>query len=122
MSKFIKKESPARYISYTVGFVLSVGLTLGAYLLVVRHALPVQGLIYTIVGLAIVQLAVQLIFFLHLGNEKGPRWKLVSFLLAFIIVFFIVAGSIWIMYNLNYNMIKMTPAQEAKYMQDNEGL
>jgi cytochrome o ubiquinol oxidase operon protein cyoD len=77
-------ESPARVISYIVGFVLSVVSTLLAYLLVVNHVWPMSMLILIIAVLAVVQLVVQLIFFLHLGDEKGPRWKLVTIVFAII--------------------------------------
>jgi cytochrome o ubiquinol oxidase operon protein cyoD len=115
-------ESPARVISYIVGFVLSVVSTLLAYLLVVNHVWPMSMLIIIIAVLAVVQLVVQLIFFLHLGDEKGPRWKLVTIVFAIIVVGILVVGSLWIMDNLNYNMMQFTPAQQNQYLKDNEGI
>ena len=38
-------------------------------------------LIYTIIGLALIQAIVQLIFFLHVGQEAKPRWELIIFVL-----------------------------------------
>jgi cytochrome o ubiquinol oxidase operon protein cyoD len=116
------KKSAVQVWSYIIGFVLSVAVTIVVYILVTRHALPMQGLTYTISALAIVQLIIQLIFFLHIGGGDGARWKIVTFAFAVIIVFIVVGGSLWIMNNLNYNMMKMSPAQQAIYMKDNEGL
>lgn len=116
------RDTLKRHLSYIVGFIISLGLTVLAYWLVTNGILPKTALIATIVTLAVAQLAVQLIFFLHIGEEKGARWKLVTFAFALIVVVIVVGGSIWIMNNLNYNMMKMTPAQEKQYMQDNEGI
>jgi cytochrome o ubiquinol oxidase operon protein cyoD len=58
----------------------------------------------TLGSLAFVQVIIQLIFFLHLGEEESPRWNLISFLFMVGVVFIIVAGSLWIMFNLDYRM------------------
>jgi cytochrome o ubiquinol oxidase subunit IV len=118
----IKKEAPARVNAYIIGFVSSVATTLIAYALVVNRVWPTGVLIIVIAALAVVQLAIQLIFFLHLGEEKGPRWKLVTFSFALIVVGILVVGSLWIMDNLNYNMMHFTPAQQDQYLKDNEGI
>lgn len=113
-------HSPAKYISYIIGFILSVITTLIAYFLVVNNMLPQQALIITVLAIAVVQLIVQLIFFLHLG--RGNTWKLVTFIFAIIVVLVVVVGSLWIMYNLDYNMMQMTPEQMELYMKSNEGI
>lgn len=118
--KLESRHSPARYISYVVGFVLSILTTLIAYLFVVNHVWPMQTLIYVVMGLAVIQLIVQSVFFLHIG--RGSRWKLMTFIFALIFILIVVVGSIWIMNNLNYNMMDMTPAQMDTYMQQHEGI
>ena len=109
-----------KYISYFIGFILSVITTVLAYYLVVNGILPKQGLIYVVMGIAVVQLVVQLVFFLHIG--RGSRWKLITFLFAVLVVLIVVVGSIWIMNNLDYNMMHMTPEQMDTYMTNNEGI
>jgi len=116
------RKLPVRVSSYIVGFVLSIATTLIAYLAVVYHVWPKNELIGLIVVLAVIQLCVQLLFFLHLSHEKGTRWKLITFLFALLVVAIIVVGSLWIMHNLNYNMMNMTPAEQLQYMQQNEGI
>lgn len=89
-------------LSYTIGFVISLLLTVSAYLLVTQAVLSGWGLIYALSGLAIAQLFVQLYFFLHLGRESRPRWKLHVLLFAAMVVVIVVFGSLWIMKNLMY--------------------
>lgn len=114
------RHDEARYFSYVVGFVLSVALTLLAYFFVVHHLWPKEMLIYIVLGLAVVQLIAQVVFFLHIG--RGSHLKVVTFVFAIIMLVIIVGGSVWIMNNLNYNMMKMTPDQMQLYMHQNEGI
>ena len=104
--------------TYVSGYVLSLYLTLVAYLLVVRHTFSTTTLLIAIIGLALVQFLVQLLCFLHLGKETGPRWKLLMFAFMVVVVAILVFGSLWIMANLNY---RMTPDQVNTYMQNQGG-
>jgi len=113
-------HSQVKYISYFVGFGLSIATTLLAYFFVVNELLPKEMLIYVVMAIAVVQLVVQLVFFLHLG--RGNRWKVATFAFAAIVVLVVVIGSLWIMHNLDYNMMNMTPDQKAQYMNENEGI
>jgi len=105
--------------AYVSGFVASLVLTLTAYLLVVNHKLTHRLLIAAIVALALTQFLVQLVFFLHLGRETRPRWKLAVFLFMIMVILILVFGSLWIMNNLNY---RMTPEQINNYMNSQAGL
>ena len=103
--------------SYVVGFILAVALTLIAYLAVTNHWATGGTLFALIMGLAAVQLGVQLVFFLHLGREKQSHWNVVAFLFMLMVLVIIVGGSLWIMDNLSYNM-QMTPEQMNAYMKE----
>ncbi len=105
--------------SYTAGFLISLALTLVAFLLVLHHLLTGWAAAMVIVGLALMQLAVQLIFFLHLGHESRPRWNLTVFLFMIIVVIILVFGSLWIMSNLSYHM--RTPQNPNTYIVKDEG-
>jgi cytochrome o ubiquinol oxidase subunit IV len=105
--------------TYVTGFTASIVLTVTAYLLVVHHALSRRILIAAVVVLALAQFMVQLLFFLHLGRETKPRWKLAVFLFMIMVVLILVFGSLWIMTNLNY---RMTPEQINNYMNSQAGL
>lgn len=107
--------------SYVIGFVLSVALTLLAYGLVVNHVPTGGWLIAAIVMLAVVQLLVQLVFFLHLGHERLPRWNLLMLGFAVLIIVIVAGGSLWIMNHLNYNMT-MPGVDTNTYMRNHEGI
>lgn len=108
-------------MSYTVGFLSSIILTLVAYGCVVNHTLSGWSLAYALAGLATVQCVIQLYLFLHLGQESRPRWKLLTMLFMLSILIIVVFGSLWVMQSLNTRMM-MTPEQMTKYMQDQTGL
>lgn len=118
--KLEHRHSPARYISYIVGFVLSIATTLMSYFFVVNHLWPKETLIYVIMAIAVIQLAIQLVFFLHLG--RGSRWKVLTFFFAILVVLVVVVGSLWIMHNLDYHMMNMTPGEMDQYMTQHEGI
>lgn len=111
-------HSNATLKSYTIGFILSIVLTLAAYFLVVNHLLTKELMIAAVLGLAIAQLTVQLLFFLHMGQEKNPRWNLMFFLSFVSIILIIVVASLWIMAHLNYNM---TPDEINQHTMEEEG-
>ena len=83
--------------TYTIGFLLSVGLTLIAFFIA-----PSLGsfAIPCIVASALAQLFVQLAFFLHLGREKDAGWSVGIFSFALVIIGILVIGTLWIMNNL----------------------
>lgn len=115
-----------KYSPYIIGFVSSIILTLLSYLLVSAHvsahhqAIPHEVLIPGIVILAVIQLVVQLIFFLHLlsGKRSEMGWRLMIFFSTISIIIVVIIGSLWIMNNLNYNM---TPHEVNQYIIEQDG-
>ncbi len=91
--------------SYILGLVISVVLTLLAYVLVTFH---VSGsflvMLSLLLFLAILQLIAQLIFFLHVGQESTPKLNVIFFVTTFVVILAVVVSSIWIIVNLNYRM------------------
>lgn len=119
-------EAPGTFRSYLVGFTASISLTVAAYLFVWRHVsshhllYAHSSLIFAIISLAVTQLVVQLVFFLHLGRESKPRWNLLVLALAAAIVLILVLGSLWIMSSLNYRH-SASPSQTNSYIIHDEG-
>lgn len=94
--------------SRIIGYVASLILTLATFFLVFRadlFHLETNTIVTTILIFAIVQAIVQCLCFLHLWDEKGPRWNLILFIFTIIGVVIIIASSIWIMGHLDYNMM-----------------
>ena len=96
--------------SYMIGFVASLMLTLMAFELVKLHVdsghlSPTHEiLVPALFLLAIIQLIAQTFFFLDLGVEKKPHMRTWFFVFALQLVCIVVAGSVWIMNNLDYRM------------------
>jgi cytochrome o ubiquinol oxidase subunit IV len=106
---------------YSLGFAMSVVLTIIAYLFTVNHVFSGWTLAYVIVGLAVVQVIVQLLFFLHIGHESEPRWNLLTLDFTLIIVVILVFGSLWIMNHLNYHMDGSSANETNNYIVNDEG-
>ncbi len=88
-----------------LGFVFSLVLTLAAFRVVTHFHLNEMILLVTVLALASLQAVVQLIFYLHLGLEESPRWNMMMFVFMALIIFVLIAGSIWIMKNIDYNLM-----------------
>ena len=101
--------------AYVTGFVGSIILTLTAYIFVTTGYFSGWTTAILIIILALVQCFVQLIFFLHLSDEKRPRWRLLTMISMLIIFVIVIFGSIWVMYNLNDRMMP-THQEMTKYM------
>jgi len=120
----MKTKNIASFKTYVMGFGLSLALTLLAYgvaqhHLNTGHVFPSDRVMPLILlTLAVVQLFVQLIFFLHLASESKPRWRGAVAVFALVMLLVVVAGSVWIMDNLNY---RMTPTQINNYLKSQDG-
>ena len=97
-------RSTASFWAYLSGFGFSIFLTLDAYFVITKHLLTGPVAVAAIIALALIQLVVQLVFFLHLGRESKPRWNIVAFGFMLLVLLILVLGSLWIMNNLNYHM------------------
>ena len=105
---------------YTIGFILSLALTIVPYLVVTHHTFSGKVVVGIIALLAIVQLLVQLVFFLHLDEGERPRLNVIALVFALLIVCILGGGSSWIMNNLNDN--GMSAQDLTKYIQDQEAI
>lgn len=99
--KEIQKEWHGTVKSYAIGFISCLILTGLSFFIVATKAFSESVLIYTIIALAIVQAIVQLLLFLHVGEEAKPRWETLVFYFMVLVLIIIAIGSLWIMYDLN---------------------
>lgn len=97
----IQKKWHGTVRSYTIGFIASLLLTTASFLLVITRPLPEHLLIHSLIILALIQAAFQVIFFLHVGQEARPRWESISFYFMVVVLLIIALGSLWIIYDLN---------------------
>lgn len=98
-------KTQENFITYVVGFSVSILLTLASYFIVTQHLLQEEAIAWTLMGLGSLQAILQLVFFLHLGSESKPRWNLIIFTFMLFVLVIIVVGSLWIMSNLNSRMM-----------------
>ncbi|GLQ51395.1 cytochrome o ubiquinol oxidase subunit IV [Dyella flava] len=92
--------------SYTVGFVLSLVLTVLSFGCVMSGAVPQHLVVPGIVVFCVVQLLVQLVFFLHMGTAPEQRSNLSIGVFSLLIIAIVVVGSVWVMHNMNAHMMQ----------------
>jgi len=93
---------------YVIGFVLSVILTAIPFWLVMTMPLSAAATGAIIMGFAVVQIVVHMIFFLHMTPKAEGGWSLTSLVFTIIVVVIMLAGSLWVMHHLNTNMMPMS--------------
>ena len=91
---------------YLTGFVLAVILTAVPFWLVMGDvALSKQTIAFVIMGFAAVQMVVHMVYFLHMTPKSEDGWTLTSLIFTLILVVITLAGSLWVMYHLDTNMM-----------------
>ncbi len=99
---------------YALGFAAALILVYLVYFATTGGWFERTGLAVFVLLLALMQLVLQLVVFLHLGQKK-LRFTMWSVVYGFIMTLIIVGGSLWIMANMNYNM-HMSPEQMHEFM------
>ncbi len=91
---------------YLTGFGLSVVLTAIPFWLVMSGALGnAQATAFAIMVLAATQIVVHMVFFLHMNSRSEAGWTMTALIFTLILVVITLSGSLWVMYNLNSNMM-----------------
>ncbi len=90
-----------------LGLGFSIVLTAAAFLLAGSHLIYAPAIPVALVVLAIAQMGVHLVFFLHITTGPDNTNNVLALAFGVMVVFLIVAGSIWIMYHLDQNMMPM---------------
>jgi cytochrome o ubiquinol oxidase operon protein cyoD len=99
-------STPAQHIGgYLVGFALSVGLTCASFWLVNHALIWSPGVPMALAVLAVAQMGVHLVFFLHIGTGPDNTNNILALAFGVMIVSIVIAGSLWIMFHLNANMM-----------------
>ncbi len=101
-------DSPAHatFSGYMIGFGLSVVLTAVPFWLVMSGALGNHAATaVAIIVLAVIQIVVHMIFFLHMTPKSEDGWTMMALIFTLIMVAIALIGSLWVMYHLNANMM-----------------
>jgi cytochrome o ubiquinol oxidase operon protein cyoD len=102
-----KEEGPhSTFSGYMIGFIASVILTVIPFSLVMTDVFSSQNMtIVIILGLALVQIVVHMMYFLHMNFHSEGGWNMLSLIFTLLLVFITLAGSLWVMYHMNVNMM-----------------
>jgi cytochrome o ubiquinol oxidase operon protein cyoD len=110
--------SPDEIISGLRGYV--IGLALASLLTVASFALPTTSLVWApgipvaLIVFAIAQMGVHLVFFLHITTSPDNTNNVLALAFGVLIVVLVIGGSLWIMANLDANMM---PVEQLMQMQ-----
>ncbi|MBK4784152.1 MAG: cytochrome o ubiquinol oxidase subunit IV [Pantoea sp. Pent] len=91
--------------SYMIGFILSIILTAIPFWMVMDGRTSHGTILGVVLVCAVVQVLVHLVYFLHLDSKSQGGWNMVAIVFSAVIILIVVIGSLWIMWNLNYNMM-----------------
>ena len=100
-------EPTASYLTYSVGLALAIIATIGSFVVAQTNLLWPPGIPVGLIVLALAQIGVHLVFFLHMGSAPDSTNNILALAFGVLIVFLVITGSIWIMANLNSNMMPM---------------
>jgi len=91
-------------VSYVVGLVLALGLTAISFWVASTSSLWGAGVATGLVVLAIAQMGIHLVFFLHITSGPDNTNNVLALAFGVLIVFLVMVGTIWIMAHMNANM------------------
>ncbi|WP_171405743.1 cytochrome o ubiquinol oxidase subunit IV [Acinetobacter sp. WCHA55] len=90
---------------YTIGFILSVILTVIPFGMVMAGGFG-RGVVMAVIAItAVAQVLVQLVYFLHMNSSSEQRWNVIAFIYTVLCIAVLLVGSVWIMNYLHYNMM-----------------
>lgn len=103
--------------SYLTGFVLAAILTIIPFWLVMGHPIDSRGwTIFLILALAVVQIFVHIVYFLHLDMRSEGGWNMMAFVFTAVLVIIVLGASIWVMWTENNLMMPMADHGQNTHM------
>jgi cytochrome o ubiquinol oxidase operon protein cyoD len=105
------REGIARYV---IGFVLACVLTAASFYVLNTSLIWGPGIPVALIVLAIAQMGVHLVFFLHISTAPDNTNNVLALAFGVLTVALVIGGSLWIMDHLNQNLM---PMQQMMQMQ-----
>jgi cytochrome o ubiquinol oxidase operon protein cyoD len=100
--------------TYTAGLAFALLLTAASFIVAQTHLLWAPGIPAGLAVLAIAQMGVHLVFFLHIGTGADNTNNVLALAFGVLVVTLVVSGSLWIMANLNANMLSPSAIMEMQ--------
>jgi cytochrome o ubiquinol oxidase operon protein cyoD len=107
-------EHSAHFGTYLLGLALATLLTLASFWVAKTHLIYDPGVPMALATLAVAQMGIHLVFFLHLTTAPDNTNNILALAFGLLIVGLVIFGSVWIMAHLNHNLM---PMQQLMQMQ-----
>ena len=104
-SSTIFELEPSDAVIYTIGLVLAVILTAISFWVANTSLLWGPGISLGLAVLAVAQMGIHLVFFLHITTGPDNTNNVLALAFGVLIVVLVVSGSLWIMWDLDHNMM-----------------
>ncbi|HEV7443642.1 MAG TPA: cytochrome o ubiquinol oxidase subunit IV [Steroidobacteraceae bacterium] len=96
-----------RILGYLTGLGLAILLTAASFFVAGTDLVWQPSIPVALVVLAIAQMGVHLVFFLHITTGSDNTNNVLALAFGVLIVMLVMGGSLWIMANLTHNMMPM---------------
>jgi cytochrome o ubiquinol oxidase operon protein cyoD len=96
-----------KVIGYLTGLGLAILLTATSFFIAGTDLVWQPSIPVALIVLAIAQMGVHLVFFLHITTGADNTNNILALAFGVMIVVLLMGGSLWIMANLNHNMLPM---------------
>ena len=103
---------PFRLRTYLIGFVASAVLTAIPFWIVMSGAMgDTASAVALIMTFAVAQILVHTVAFLHVNARAQGGWTLIAYVFTAVLLLITIAGSLWIMFHLNTNLMPGMPSE-----------
>ena len=103
-------EPHSTFSGYMTGFVLSIILTAIPFWLVMAKVIADRNTAVLVLGgFAIIQILVHMVYFLHMNGKIEGGWTLLATIFTVVFVAITIAGTLWVMFHMNANMMPEHP-------------
>jgi len=116
-SREMQASAPSPLLVYTTGLFLAVLLTATSFWAANTSLIWPGGVVLGLAVLAIAQMGVHLVFFLHITTGTESTNNVLALAFGVLIVFVVVAGTMWIVADMNANMMLPSDAPMSMRMQ-----
>ena len=93
--------------SYLLGLAIAIVLTIASFWVARTHIIYGPSIPVALVALAIAQMGIHLVFFLHITTAPDNTNNVLALAFGILIVFVLVFGTVWVMAHMNHNMMSM---------------
>ena len=99
-------EPHSTFSGYMTGFLLSIILTAIPFWLVMAKVISDRPTaVMELGGFAVIQILVHMFYFLHMNGKVEGGWTLLSTIFTVVFVAIAIAGTLWVMFHMNTNMM-----------------